>query len=182
MPLPAPALRPPLRSSDEIVVLRRSVSSARPPPSPKPQLLRRRTVTLHHAFKPSNLSLPQAPGPTQQHVRRPPARGRGRLHHTAESVASPAIPPVEPFVKARVALFNNGGSVANTLENLFVHRAYRGLANTPRCPPLGGRRRRCRWILAGSRRPRRFTPRRLRRRPRAARSPLSCSHSRKLEK
>jgi hypothetical protein len=30
-------------------------ASARPPPSPKPQLLRRSTVTLNHAFKPSEL-------------------------------------------------------------------------------------------------------------------------------
>ena len=37
--------------------------------------------------------LPQAPGPNAaaEHTRRPPARGRGWLHHTAESVAPLAI-------------------------------------------------------------------------------------------
>jgi hypothetical protein len=47
VPLPAPALRPlPGLAS----------ASARPPPSPKPQLLRHSTVPIHHEFKPFNLS------------------------------------------------------------------------------------------------------------------------------
>jgi len=55
-PPPSPRRLSP-RLSDVTVVLRRSVSaSARPPPTPKPQTWRRSTVTLHHAFKPFNLS------------------------------------------------------------------------------------------------------------------------------